>query len=283
MTWRPNSYKITEPVSLDNKVRRASHTPSGTLSRIQHSLRSSTATTFELPETAELIYPELDKLALSGSTEATGMKANLASHKDFVMDYMDRRAQAEYQRTNPRGMLARGPKPSFTSRYADPSSSAASGDLAALVTGGKVNLTAMKRRAAHKRVESEGFGTRRPDNRATGDTASPSRIPLDDSDDAHHRRRSGPLAGAIGGAKGLVSGVRGGVLNGGRGTSPGSQSLDSAYGRQGWLGPKSQNAQESGRANRSRRGPGAVGLAGLGSLKKVLQQVSFILPCDRYY
>jgi hypothetical protein len=48
---------------------------------------------------------------------------------------------------NPDSHLSQGPKPTFTSRYADPNHPASSGDLIALVTGGKVTsetLSSMK-------------------------------------------------------------------------------------------------------------------------------------------
>lgn len=67
------------------------------------------------------------------------MRGKLKKKGEFVGNYWDKRAQAKYAAKNPDSMLAVGPKPEFTSRYADPNHPASSGNLISLVTGGHIN------------------------------------------------------------------------------------------------------------------------------------------------
>ena len=100
---------------------------------------------FEFPETAPLVFPGLDALAAYDPKDPEGKKKHrLRSGKKFVDEYMDKRAHAKWAGANPDSQLAKTVKTSFKSRYADPNNPAASGDLLALVTGGKLNMMEMR-------------------------------------------------------------------------------------------------------------------------------------------
>lgn len=90
----------------------------------------------EMPETAELIYPDIDhavaRTEASGSTEKA--KQKLKSANKFVQSYLDRRAQAKFAAENPNSSLA-GPPPKFASKWSDPNYSANEGGLPGFVNG----------------------------------------------------------------------------------------------------------------------------------------------------
>jgi hypothetical protein len=63
------------------------------------SLRKSNGKTygeFQWPETAPLIYPALDDLAVTTDETMQVKKSSLQKKRRFVEDYMDRRAQAKF-------------------------------------------------------------------------------------------------------------------------------------------------------------------------------------------
>jgi hypothetical protein len=94
---------------------------------------------FSFPDAAPLVFPALDELAAATGEDAEKQKGRLRRIGNFADNYMDRRAQAKYQGENPDSLLSQGPKPKFTSRYADLNHPASSGHIVSLVTGGKIN------------------------------------------------------------------------------------------------------------------------------------------------
>lgn len=124
-------------------VRNCTHTESSQslLHRIQHQVQKMTKPsngTLGWVKPAPLIFPSPEEAA--GQQEENGKKKkNVASRAGKWLDeYMDRRAQAKWIRKNPDlPMAASLPKPEFQSRYADPNHPASSGDIVALVTGGR--------------------------------------------------------------------------------------------------------------------------------------------------
>ncbi|CAK7563029.1 MAG: hypothetical protein SEPTF4163_000886 [Sporothrix epigloea] len=104
-----------------------------------------TYTELELPQAAELVYPDLDNaaerdLAAVGDNDASKNANKWKIAGKFVSSYLDRRAQAEYEGTHQgssTAVPADARKP-FMSRYADPNSAANSGSLIALLTGGYI-------------------------------------------------------------------------------------------------------------------------------------------------
>lgn len=122
--------KSMNPQTGKTKTRNKFHTSSSTTSN----------SNFTFPETAPLIFPYLHSLSQDTNTkQEQKFKEKFKSKSEFVSDYMDRRARAQYAAQNPDSFLSTGPKDKFTSRYADPSHPASSGNPWSLVTGGKFN------------------------------------------------------------------------------------------------------------------------------------------------
>lgn len=96
----------------------------------------------EMPlEIAPLIYPGLDDMVNRPELNRDeSFKERIMRNKDFVADYFDRRAQADFSGNNPDAALtkAHGKEAEFTNRFADPNNACNNGHLVSLVTGGKV-------------------------------------------------------------------------------------------------------------------------------------------------
>ncbi|OJJ50318.1 hypothetical protein ASPZODRAFT_13404 [Penicilliopsis zonata CBS 506.65] len=146
MTWKPSQAgQVVTTVNLDEMdssiataANRTQETDS--FNRFANKFVSSSgSTSFEWPETAPLVFPKLDDLAIaSADGEEKKKKANfLKQSGGFVEEYIDRRARAEWADQNPDSATANAaPKEEFHSRYADPSHPASNGDPLALLTGG---------------------------------------------------------------------------------------------------------------------------------------------------
>ncbi|KAL2291756.1 hypothetical protein FJTKL_11954 [Diaporthe vaccinii] len=116
----------------------------------------------ELPEAAALVFPDLDRAADSDlNQQGKGKEAVSESTKEkwkgagkWVQDYLDRKAQASYEREHQGSSLAvpADSRPAFSSRFSDPNHPANSGSLISLLTGGSVNPAARRqeRRAARQ-------------------------------------------------------------------------------------------------------------------------------------
>jgi hypothetical protein len=108
----------------------------------------TTADTMPL-EIAPLIYPGLEDLVQRPQINRDeSFKQRLLRNKDFVADYFDRRARAEYAGNNPSSALtkASGDMPEFHNRFADPNHPCNNGHLYSLVTGGKFVAQPLGRR-----------------------------------------------------------------------------------------------------------------------------------------
>jgi hypothetical protein len=94
----------------------------------------------EMPlEIAPLTYPGLEDMVQSPQIKRDkSFKDRLMRNKEFVADYFDRRARAEYAGNNPDSALTRtSDNPEFRTRFADPNHGCNNGHLISLVTGGK--------------------------------------------------------------------------------------------------------------------------------------------------
>lgn len=155
MTWKPQDPAALTTVSFDlgATVGNASQGGSqGAFARFQSRMKSSSAaTSFEVPETAPLIFPTLDEIVSSRSDDpdAETKKENIVKRGGgFVGDYLDRRAVAQWAGENPNSTLANAaPEPEFRSRYADPNHPASSGDPLAFITGGKISSDVLRQTA----------------------------------------------------------------------------------------------------------------------------------------
>lgn len=262
MTWDPTTSSPTQTLNLQSKVLKAASGSAHGVNKLQNKFQSSSGSTFELPATAPLIYPALDRLApgdLANPAAQTTLK-NLGKKREFLNDYMDRRAQAQYASDHPDGMLAQGPKPKFTSRYADPNHPAASGDLVALVTGGH---------ASSRSLRGGGGGGLRG-GLGRGGQVHERRGLLGAGPGGGGRDRGGILGGGGGLGRGghLLGGGRrrrrGGFVDG-RGPYAGGE-----YAGEEWNEGDAYSRHEGARAGGSRRARGNGGL--VGGIKKVLQQ-----------
>ncbi|KAE8377724.1 hypothetical protein BDV26DRAFT_263034 [Aspergillus bertholletiae] len=143
MTWKPESTSAVTSFDLNSTVATSlDHGGSGAFNKMKHMFKSSHGNTYgdmPFPETAPLIFPDLDELAAQGVAGEAQIKSAKSSRREFVADYLDRRSQAQFEMENPDNALNKAPKPQFTSRYADPSHPASSGSALGLITGG--NLT----------------------------------------------------------------------------------------------------------------------------------------------
>ncbi|KAL5374466.1 hypothetical protein DPSP01_011919 [Paraphaeosphaeria sporulosa] len=105
-------------------------------------IASGKANVDEMPlEIAPLIYPGLDDMVKRPELKRDeSFKERMMRNKDFVADYFDRRAQANFSGNNPDAALtkAHGEAPEFKNRFADPNNACNNGHLVSLVTGGKV-------------------------------------------------------------------------------------------------------------------------------------------------
>ncbi|KAK4508180.1 hypothetical protein PRZ48_001918 [Zasmidium cellare] len=135
---------------------------------------NTTRGTIELPEAAPLIFPDIDKKAITHDGPET-FKDKTRDAKKFLADYLDRRAQMQYAMQDPNSTLTHQTRP-FKSSLADPSHplyTNTGGGLISLVSGGKVSpldaRTERRRdRAMHKdmrRIE-RGKEPRRESKRA---------------------------------------------------------------------------------------------------------------------
>jgi hypothetical protein len=145
MTWNPEDPSMETDVHLQSTVAidaesAAEGPPNSRMNKMKHDFRVSSGNSFEFSETAPLVFPALEGLSEDGSENGKQQQGRLKRGKRFVTEYMDKRAQAKWAGQNPDSKLANTVKPEFKSRYADPTNPASSGDLAALLTGGKISL-----------------------------------------------------------------------------------------------------------------------------------------------
>lgn len=153
LTWKPSddTGPVVTQAEFNETLQRASgqtetQVKKGKASRWKNMMQSSHGSVgFEWPESAPLVFPQLDKLAeseesMDAANEAAKKKPNgFQRSMVFASEYMDKRSQAKWAHEHPESGLSNlGAKPEFRSRYADPNHPAASGNLLALLTGGAV-------------------------------------------------------------------------------------------------------------------------------------------------
>ncbi|KAE8349224.1 hypothetical protein BDV28DRAFT_163725 [Aspergillus coremiiformis] len=160
MTWKPESSSTVTSFDLNATVASSiEHGGPDAFSKMKHRFQSSHGHTYgdmPFPETAPLIFPDLDELAAQ-SDGATKLKNAKSSRREFVEDYFDRRSRVEFEMKHPDSALNKAPKPQFTSRYADPTHPASSGSALGLITGGYLTGQQLK----ELRGRSQPRGARR--------------------------------------------------------------------------------------------------------------------------
>lgn len=140
--------------------------------RMEDRIRPSTGG-LRWPAAAPLVFPSAEATRAVLVTKAGGGQKDAFDRGEVWMDdFLDRRAQARRMQNSSSSLGAAAvalPEPAFRSRYADPNHPAASGDLVALVTGGrwsnKVTIAGdpggrhrdgLKADSAHEDVDADG-------------------------------------------------------------------------------------------------------------------------------
>ncbi|KAK0102279.1 hypothetical protein ONS95_005901 [Cadophora gregata] len=118
MTYKPDSTASHTRVDINQTIATYSTPASNTARQTLRNLRTSSGKTYgelELPESAPLIFPALEKVAKTPAKKNPNSK-----------------------------LVVPGSKPEFMSRYSDPNHAANNGSIVSLLTGGKVNPWAHK-------------------------------------------------------------------------------------------------------------------------------------------
>ncbi|KAH0840878.1 putative fad binding domain protein [Fonsecaea pedrosoi] len=150
MAYQPDSDDVMQNVDMNTHVVTSiAKRDSGRGSRFANAAGSSREV--EIPESAPIIFPELDDLP-AGEKE----NAFKRSSKRLV-DYFDRRAQAKFEQANPGSKLNLYQERQFASRFSDPNHPANSGSLIALLSGGKIDTTETDRATAERRARKRQF------------------------------------------------------------------------------------------------------------------------------
>lgn len=93
---------------------------------------------FSTVDSAPLLWPSNRKIAAVISGNTTKKKGRIDRAGLWINEHVDQHSQAIWAQEHPCHPLASSiPKPGFRSRYADPSHTASSGDVVALLTGGQ--------------------------------------------------------------------------------------------------------------------------------------------------
>ncbi|CAG9982981.1 unnamed protein product [Clonostachys byssicola] len=121
----------------------------------------------ELPESAPLVYPDLDQAIHTLATEDTGgdpqtqgskssgIMAKFKSAGEWTNDYLDRRSHAFYEAENPGTSLSTSAdnRAPMKSRFNDPNHAANSGSIISVLTGGNVATQGLPQRLAARREQ----------------------------------------------------------------------------------------------------------------------------------
>ncbi|OJJ68627.1 hypothetical protein ASPBRDRAFT_68158 [Aspergillus brasiliensis CBS 101740] len=139
MTYAPESKEAILDLDMNNTIT-AARTPETGFHRIRQKYQTANATantTFD--QFSPLVFPDLNRLNPDDETKKKYQVYLNKVHRTVqsIEGYYDKRDQAKFIAKNPNSNLAMGPKPEFTSRYADPTNKAATGSLLGLATGGK--------------------------------------------------------------------------------------------------------------------------------------------------
>jgi hypothetical protein len=95
LTWNPETSDARTAVDFEGMAVKVMEKDRNSLASLRKS-NGKTYGEFEWPETAPLIYPALDDLAVTSDEGAQAKKSSLQKKRRFVEDYMDRRAQAKF-------------------------------------------------------------------------------------------------------------------------------------------------------------------------------------------
>ncbi|PYI00304.1 hypothetical protein BO78DRAFT_330356, partial [Aspergillus sclerotiicarbonarius CBS 121057] len=166
MTWNP---EVDAPYVRfdmnDTIVTAMDKGGDGVWGKLKHKLKTSNAEAYGnqlFPEVvAPLVFPELDLQNSVDVDEETRKKyEGLKGKMEFAAGYRDKRAQAKFINENPDSALIQGEKPTFASRYGDPTHPANEGSTIALLTGGHVTMGGLRGGQRHGRLGDRRAGRR---------------------------------------------------------------------------------------------------------------------------
>ena len=166
MTYKPSRHSWTSaPTDITQSIAKSAD-PEGLAHKFTNNLKFSggkSHTEMEIPKAAPLVFPALDAAIDDPNPEAAAKKENAFKKSGkFIGEYMDRRAQAEYNADNPNSSLAVPQDKQFASRYSDPNHPANSGSLVSLVTGGNIDPRARRRNRGPIGKIRKATGTDKP-------------------------------------------------------------------------------------------------------------------------
>ncbi|KAJ5098825.1 hypothetical protein N7532_005826 [Penicillium argentinense] len=118
MAWDSSSFGPRTNIDINTTIQNSIDSQG----KMSHKFQSSNGVNNGMVsiKTAQLVFPGLDFLATVSKDEQKGFKKKMERGKLFVDDYMDRRAQAKFFAENPSSHLNQAGKPTFSSKYADP-------------------------------------------------------------------------------------------------------------------------------------------------------------------
>jgi hypothetical protein len=95
LTWNPEMSDARTTVDFEDIAKKVIQTGRNPMTSLRKS-NGKTYGEFQWPEIAPLIYPGLDDLAAASGKTDKAKKSSLQKKRQFVEDYMDRRAQATF-------------------------------------------------------------------------------------------------------------------------------------------------------------------------------------------
>jgi hypothetical protein len=151
MAYIPDSDDLVQDVDMNTNVLTSiASREVGQKSRFANA-HGTTKREIEIPESAPLIFPELDALPESE-------KENVFKRSGKQLgNYFDRRAQAKFEKQHPESKLNLHQERHFASRFSDPNHPANSGSLIALVSGGAIDTTESDRAKAQRKARKRQY------------------------------------------------------------------------------------------------------------------------------
>jgi len=157
-----SKWGLPKPDAGDNGAQQSISRKTKALRSIR--MASGRANVNDVPlQIAPLVYPGLDSMASHPDVRRDeNFKERLLRNKEFVADYFDRRARADFAGNNPSAALTKASSApqEFSNRFADPNHPCNNGHLISLVTGGKIVAQPLgaRRRARRARSSQDGHG-----------------------------------------------------------------------------------------------------------------------------
>ena len=152
MKYKAGNFPDSEPMDINKVINKYSEPAGSKTKDTARNLRLKSGITHgeaEMPEAAPLIFPALE-------AAPDQKKSAWSKGSDFVADYYDKRARAKYGAENPNSALHVTGEEQFASRYSDPNSTANTGGILGLVSGGHLQHSARHQKRRRRFGERTG-------------------------------------------------------------------------------------------------------------------------------